>query len=68
MRGASPTPQAMMEVVPEQTTTAFLNAYIKKDQFAQDWPRNDTQRRLGQVGQIKEKWQAAPAQSGPMPQ
>ena len=51
----SPTQRAMMEVVIEQVTTAFLNAYIKNDQFSLEWLKNDAQRWVNKIGQLNEK-------------
>ena len=53
--GSSPTQRAMMEVVIEQVTTAFLNAYIKSDQISLAWLKNDAQPWIDKIGQLKEK-------------
>ncbi len=51
----SSTQRAMMEVVIEQVSTAFLNAYVKNDQFSLAWLKNDAQPWIDKVGQLKEK-------------
>jgi len=51
----SPTQRALMEVAIEQVSTAFLNAYIKNDQFSKDWLTKDAQPWLHEMGQLKAK-------------
>lgn len=53
--GSSPTQLAMMEVVIDQVTTAFLNAYIKNDQVSLAWLKNDAQPWIDKLGQLEEK-------------
>lgn len=53
--GNSPTERAIMEVAIEQVTTAFLNAYVKKDNFSLEWLKKDAQTWLNKTGQLKEK-------------
>jgi len=53
--GSSPTQHAMMEIVIEQATTAFLNAHIKNDQMSLAWLKNDAQPWIDKLGQLKEK-------------
>ena len=53
--GASPTRHAMMEVALEQTSTAFLNAYIKGDSFSLDWLKNNAQSWLDKMGRLEQK-------------
>ena len=51
----SPTQRAIMGVAIEQITTAFLNAYIKKDQLSLEWLKKDARPWLNKMGQLKEK-------------
>jgi predicted dienelactone hydrolase len=51
----SPTQRAIMGVAIEQVTTAFLNAYIKKDQLSLEWLNKDAGPWLAKIGQLKEK-------------
>ena len=51
----SPTQRAKVKVAIAQITTAFLNAYVKKDQFAADWLNKNTQTWLYGVGELQEK-------------
>jgi hypothetical protein len=51
----SPTQRAIMGVAIEQVTTAFLNAYIKKDQLSLEWLKKDARPWLAKIGQLKEK-------------
>ncbi|CAG9932882.1 alpha/beta hydrolase family protein [Candidatus Nitrotoga arctica] len=51
----SPTQRAIMGVAIEQVTTAFLNAYIKKDQLSLEWLKKDARPWLNTMGQLKEK-------------
>ncbi len=51
----SPTQRAKAKVAVAQVTTAFLNAYMKKDQFAADWLNEDTQTWLYGIGELQEK-------------
>ena len=51
----SPTQRAIMGVAIEQVTTAFLNAYIKKDQLSLEWLKKDARPWLNKMGQLKEK-------------
>jgi dienelactone hydrolase len=53
--GSSPTQRAMMEVIIEQVTTAFLNAHIKNDQLSLAWLKNDAQPWIDKLGQLREK-------------
>lgn len=53
--GLSPTRHAMMEVALEQTSTAFLNAYIKGDAFSLDWLKSDAQPWLDKIGRLEQK-------------
>lgn len=51
----SPTQRAKVKVAIAQVTTAFLNAYVKHDQFAVDWLNKDAQPWLYGIGQLQEK-------------
>lgn len=50
-----PTQRAIMGIAIEQVTTAFLNAYIKKDQLSLEWLKKDARPWLNKTGQLKEK-------------
>jgi hypothetical protein len=43
----------MIGVAIQRVTTAFLNAYIKNDQFSLGWLKNDAQPWLYNIGQLK---------------
>lgn len=45
----------MIGVAIQQVTTAFLNAYIKKDQISLGWLKRDAQPWLYNIGQLKGK-------------
>ncbi len=51
----SPTQRAIMCIAIQQVTTAFLNAYIKKDQLSLEWLKKDVRPWLNKMGQLKEK-------------
>ncbi len=51
----SPTQRAKVKVAIAQVTTAFLNAYVKHDQFAIEWLNKDAQPWLYSIGQLQEK-------------
>ena len=51
----SPTQRAKVKVAIAQVTTAFLNAYVKKDQFAVDWLNKNAQIWLYGIGELQEK-------------
>lgn len=53
--GGSPTRHAMTEIALEQTTTAFLNAYVKHDRYSLDWLANEAQPWLGELGRLRYK-------------
>jgi hypothetical protein len=50
--GLSPTARAIGIAAIESVTTAFLDAYVKNDNFAQEWLDKDGRRWLGERGEL----------------
>lgn len=51
----SPTSRAIGLTAIQGVTTAFLDAYVKNDSFAQEWLDKDSRRWLGERGEIQKK-------------
>ena len=52
---SSPTSRAIGLTAIQGVTTAFLDAYVKNDSFAQEWMDKDVRRWLGPRGEIQKK-------------